>query len=58
MSYLYSVNCKQITYYDNDFKYIKNFSEVSPWQLVEVFSVPDFGNMLVIDGDVNLAGNK
>jgi len=31
------------------------FSEQTAWQLVEIYSTPDFGNMLVLDGYVNLA---
>jgi len=39
-----------------EYKYEKLlFSEQTPWQLVEIYSTPDFGNMLVLDGYVNLA---
>ena len=31
------------------------FSERSPYQLVEIYSTPDFGNCLVLDGFINLA---
>merc|ERR1712013_796713 len=31
------------------------FSERSPYQLVEIYSTPDFGNCLVLDGLINLA---
>jgi len=31
------------------------FSEKSPYQLVEIYNSPDFGNCLVLDGFINLA---